>query len=265
MDKGALMQRHLFVPDTQIRKGVDIAHLDWLTYFALDKGPTKVIFAGDWWDLPSLSTFNPRGSLSTEGARLRHDIEAPRRCIERVVGRWYEAGWLPEIHFCMGNHENRFRRAVEAAPHLLDGYPDPFQCLRDLDIKVHPFLEIVKLDGVAYSHFFPHNAQGKVMQNKNGAPSARAQCQRLLSSTTAGHQQGLDVAVIPTPSGLTRGLIAGSFYLHDEEYIGPLNHYWRGMIMKNNVRRGDYTLCEVDMAYLERKYGRLSPRGRRAA
>ncbi len=254
-----MSQCHLWVPDTQVRKGVPIAHLDWLSMYALDKGPTKIVFAGDWWDFPALSSYDKPGSRQAEGRRVKEDIDAGRRTIERVVGRWHRAGWLPEIHFLMGNHENRWLNAVNSNPAWLEGMASPFSVLHDLDVKVHKFLVPVTLDGVAYSHFFPHNAKGTVTQTKNGAPSARAQVQRIMRSATAGHQQGYDVAVLPTPDGLQRGLIAGSFYLHDEAYM-PQNNYWRGLILKNQVERGNYTLCEVDMPYLERKYGRLSPR-----
>lgn len=86
-----------------------------------------------------------------------------------------------------------------------------------------------------------------------------------MKSATAGHQQGLDVAVVPTPDGLQRGVIAGSFYLHDEEYMGPLNQYWRGLIVKHAVFCGDYSLCEVDMNWLAAKYRRHEPTGKKTA
>lgn len=257
-------QRHLWIPDTQLRKGVPVAHLDWLAFYAYERGPTRIIFAGDWWDFPALSSYDKPGSRSAEGRRVRDDIDVGRREIERLIGFWHHRGWLPEMHFLFGNHENRWHKAVNDSPAWLEGLVDPFQCLIDLDVTTHPFLRPVTLDGVAYAHFFPNNAKGAITQSKNGAPSARAQVQRLMRSATAGHQQGYDVAVVPTPDGLQRGLIAGSFYLHDEPYI-PINNYWRGLILKNNVERGNYGLTEVDMVYLERTYGRLSPRYRRYA
>lgn len=253
------MQRHLWVPDTQCRAGIPAAHLDWLSYYALDKGPTKIIFAGDWWDFPSLSSYDKPGSKQAEGRRVKNDIDAGRRAMARVVEPWLKSGWIPEIHFLRGNHEERWYKAVNSNPAQLEGLADPFECLREYGIHVHQFLKPVTLDGVAYAHFFPHNAKGQVTQTKNGAPSARAQVQRIMRSATAGHQQGYDVAVLPNPDGLQRGLIAGSFYLHDEEYM-PDNNYWRGLILKNDVKRGNYALCEVDMSYLQHRYGRLAPR-----
>lgn len=250
------------MPDTQCRPGVPAAHLDWLAYYALDKGPQKIILAGDWWDFPSLSTYDKPGSIGMEGRRVSHDIDAGRRALDRVFAPWERNGWAPEVHFLTGNHEQRWYRAVAANPQHLDGLTDPFESLKSHGVIVHKFLQPVTLDGIAYCHFFPQNAKGSVTQTKFGAPSARAQVQRLMRSATAGHQQGYDIAVIPTPDGLQRGLIAGSFYLHDESYM-PLNNYWRGLILKNNVHRGNYTLCEVDMPFLRNKYGKLeSGRGK---
>jgi transposase InsO family protein len=245
------MRSHLWVPDTQCAPGRPTKHIEWLTRYALDKGPQVIIFAGDWWDLPSLSHWDARGSESSEGRRLQADLDAGRKPMERLLEAFDREGWSPEIHFLMGNHEQRYFKAKNAQPHLLHG--DPWDWLRE-EVIVHDFLEVVKLDGVAYSHFHPANAKGQVTQTRMGAPSAREQCKRLMMSATAGHQQGLDIAILPTPNGMQRGLIAGSFYLHDEEYMGPLNHYWRGLIMKHNVRGGNYTLNEVDMDFLRRKY-----------
>ena len=80
-----------------------------------------------------------------------------------------------------------------------------------------------------------------------------------MCSATAGHKQGLDVAILQTPEGRQRGMIAGSCYLHDEEYM-PSNTYWRGVLLKHNVHRGEYNLCEVDLSFLERRYGHMAPR-----
>lgn len=254
------MRTHLHIPDTQIRKGVPIHHIDWAAHYALDKGPNVVMLAGDWYDFPSLSLYDKRGSLATELRRLQVDIDSARRPLESMLDLWDRRGWVPEIHLTLGNHEQRYYKMVNAEPHLMVGRPDPFDWLRERGVKVHPFLKKVTIDGVCYSHFHPENAKGQITQTKNGAPSAREQVKRLMMSSTAGHQQGIDWAVVPTPRGLQRGLIAGSFYLHNEEYLGPDNRYWRGMILKQNVKNGEYTINEIDMPYLERKYGRLCPR-----
>ena len=75
-------------------------------------------------------------------------------------------------------------------------------------------------------------------------------------SFTMGHQQGLEVAIRPLNNGeCHRGLIAGSFYQHEEEYKGPqANEHWRGCIYKHEVEKGNYCLMELSMDYLLNKW-----------
>jgi hypothetical protein len=254
-------RHHLVIPDTQVKPGVPISHLYWLAHYALDKGPEVVCWMGDHWDMPSLSLYDRPGSRTSEGKRVHLDIAAGHLGMRIVQNIWTKAGYQPEQHWFKGNHEWRWDRALEAEPSRLEGmFPkdDPFN-VKQYGIKGHRFLDPVSIDGVRYAHFFPHGARGNVSQTKRGAPSALAQVQRQMSSATAGHQQGLDIAVVSTPEGMRRGLIAGSFYLHDESYLGPLNQYWRGLLLKHSVHRGNYNLCEVDMGWLQNKYQRLEP------
>ena len=51
------------------------------------------------------------------------------------------------------------------------------------------------------------------------------------------------------------GLVAGAFYLHDEDYKGPQgNAHWRGLIVCYQVENGSYDPMFVSMDYLCRKY-----------
>lgn len=257
----------LYIPDCQIHKGTPINHLWWLAYYALDKGPDRIVWAMDFWDLPSLSSYDEKGSKSFEGRRLQDDIDAGHHGMEIVQRIWAREGWAPQQDATLGNHEYRYHRALERDPAIMEGrFPnnDPFQ-LHQYGIKAHKFLDVVTIEGIRFSHFFPHNNRGRVMQQKNGAPSALAQVQRQMCSATAGHMQGLDTAIMQTDTGLARGLIAGSFYLHNEPYIKGRQNYWRGLILKHNVRRGNYNLCEVPIDWLESKYRRMTPRGTRVA
>jgi hypothetical protein len=62
--------------------------------------------------------------------------------------------------------------------------------------------------------------------------------------------------MLPRVDGTTlRGLVAGSFYLHDEDYKGPQgNKHWRGMLIKHAVQGGNYNLMEVDIPFLLRRH-----------
>jgi hypothetical protein len=258
-------RKHLFIPDLQVKPGVPLNHLYWIAQYAMDKAVDVVVFAGDVYDLPSLSSYDKRGSKAVEGRRVAADMDAGDRAVDIIADQWDAGGFTPEVYVTLGNHEKRRDRAIDEHPHLLDGV------LRDFRFtargwRTSEFLAPVTIDGIRYSHFFPQSANGATTQTKRGAPNAPSQIRRQLCSATAGHQQGLDVAVMPTTDGLRRGLIAGSCYLHDEDYMGPLNNYWRGIVLKHNVRNGNYNLCEVDLGYLASKYSRLEPAdGRKVA
>ncbi len=51
-------------------------------------------------------------------------------------------------------------------------------------------------------------------------------------------------------------IIAGSFYQHNEAYLTPLaNHCWRGCVMLNEVRDGQFDESFISMNYFRRKFG----------
>lgn len=254
-------RKHLFVPDTQVAPGRPTDHIHWLAYYAMDKltNDDVIVFAGDWYDLPSLSSYDKRGSRSFEGRRLRKDLQSGHDALDILWDIWSARGFEPETHITLGNHENRFYRALNDSPEFLEGMfedDNPFE-FEAMGWHAHKFLKPVIIDGIAYNHFWPHNARGGVTQTKHGAPCARAQAQRQMMSATAGHQQGFDYAVTPFAGGYVQGLIAGSFYLHNESYHMGNNNYWRGLILKHGVHKGQYDLCQVRMAWLKDKYKRF--------
>lgn len=257
--------RHLIIPDTQIRPDDDLSFLTWIGEYIVDKKPDVVVQLGDWADMHSLSSYD-MGRKSGEGARYSEDIEAANAGIEALMAPINEynnkrrknkkALYTPRWVVTLGNHENRINKHVEAYP-LLD------KVLSTDDIKfkengweVYDFLEVVVVDGIAYSHFFPRGPNGRIMQTYRGAPNARVQVVREGRSCTAGHMQGLDWAVHPTGHNIQYGLIAGSCYKHQETYLSPQGtNHWRGIIVKNQVKNGEYDPLFVSLDYLERRYG----------
>lgn len=145
---------------------------------------------------------------------------------------------------------SRISRAVNEDPKL-EGVitTDHFQ-LEKFSWEVHPFLEVVDIDGVKYSHYFI-NPDGLMGRPIGG--NIHNKLKILGHSFSMGHQQTYEVGVKYTGDGRRlRGLIAGSFYQHDEEYLGPQKNrqHWRGAILKTEVREGNYDLVELSMEYL---------------
>ena len=164
-------------------------------------------------------------------------------------------GYNPRIVMTLGNHENRVLRAIEEHS-ILDGTIG----LKDLQldafgIEHHEFLKPVVIDGVAYCHYFPRSASGKVMQSKSGAPNALAQLRREGRSCVAGHTQGFDIACLPFSGRLQWRIIAGSFYGHQERYLTPQGQdHWHGIVMLHEVCEGRLNPMVVSLDYLLAEY-----------
>jgi hypothetical protein len=250
--------RHLFIPDTQIKPGVSIEHIRWAARYAAAKLPHKIVIAGDWYDMASLSYYD-KNKLASHGRNYADDIEAGDeglRVFDQELRKHAPKSYKPELHATLGNHEQRIETSVQVAPELFGKLSFDDLAFKQYGWKVHPFLRPVKLNGVTYVHFCPLNANGRVSSVKFGAPSALAMARRMMTTTVAGHRQGLDVATIETPGGRVRGVIAGSFYRHTESYLGEMgNSHWQGILMLNDIQRGDFDLVEVSLAYLGRRFG----------
>jgi hypothetical protein len=259
------LNSHLVIPDVQAKAGVNLKHLTHLGKYIVDKQPDTIICLGDFADMPSLSSYD-RGTKGFEGRRYSKDIEAAKKAMDMLMEplRKYNAKqrknkekqYKPRMVMTLGNHEYRIDRAVEADA-ILDGTISTDDLgYAEAGWEVHRFLEVVEIDGVLYSHFFPRSANGRVMQNRRGAPSAAAQVRREMQSCTSGHLQGLSFDVHQTGKRRIYGLIAGSCYTHDEDYLSPQGTaYWRGIVMKHEVQDGNYDPMFVSLDYLKRRYG----------
>ena len=209
--------------------------------------------------MPSLSSYDV-GKKSFEGRRYVRDVEAAQDAMEVLwapLNRYNEQQrrngkkqYKPRKVLCLGNHENRINRAVESDPKL-----EGVLSVEDLNYKsfgweVFPFLEVVLVDGVAYSHYFTSGVLGRP------ATSARAQLVKKHMSCVAGHQQGLQIATDGRADGkMLTSIIAGSCYEHDEDYLGPQgNKHWRGILVLNDVNDGEFDLMPVSLRFLKNKY-----------
>ena len=121
------MTRHMIVPDTQIKPDSSIKHLKWAGEYAVKHKPDVIIHIGDHWDLPSLSSYD-KGTMAFEGRRYLADIEAgkkgmkaflkPIRDEQKRLRKNKKTVWKPRLVFCLGNHENRIKKAISLDPRL---------------------------------------------------------------------------------------------------------------------------------------------------
>lgn len=248
---------HVVIPDTQVKPGVPTDHVGWIGQYVVDHfgghPNLTVIHLGDHWDMPSLSSYD-KGKRAMEGRRYLDDIEAGNEAFARLDAPIHaQRKWNPRKILLRGNHENRIERAAEDTAQL-EGVVSIDHC-DALDWEVHPFLEVLSLHGVAYSHYFYNPMNGRPYSGM-----IETRIKNVGRSFTQGHQQTLMYGVRPAwaPSGhrgMQHGLVAGACYLHDEDYIGPQgNAEWRGIVVKYEVEDGSYCPMFVSLDYLCRRY-----------
>lgn len=250
--------RHLVIPDTQVKPYYSTDHLEWAGKYAVKMKPDRIIHLGDHWDMPSLALYD-KGKIGAEGQRVIADINAGNIAMDRFLGpiraeqqrqrKNKEKVWRPSLIFCMGNHEHRIIRATENDP-MLDGFLT-LNTLNLSDWEVHDFLEVVVVDGVAYSHYFVSGIMGRPVT------SARALLNKKHQSCVMGHVQDRDIDYQKRADGTRMtGLFAGIFYPHEEKYLNPqTNDSWRGVWVLHDVKDGSYDEMPVSLSFLEERYG----------
>jgi hypothetical protein len=251
-------RRHFIIPDTQVRPGVPLDHIPWVGQAIVDYKPDVVIHLGDHFDMPSLSTHDKPGSLKLEGARYAEDTRVGCEAFVELSAPMFseikrqsrnKKRWNPERHFLLGNHEDRVTRAINADPKMEGSIS--LHNLATPGFKRHNYLERLWVDGIVFSHFFQSNHSsfpiGGTIENRLG---------KIGSSFCMGHQQGFLYGLKMYPTGQTRhGLVAGSCYLHREDYRGNQGQrHWRGVVVLNEVHDGDYCVMGLTLDYLCRKY-----------
>lgn len=249
----------LVIPDCQVKPGVPLDHLKWMSQYIIDKRPDVIVQIGDFADMSSLSSYDV-GKKSFEGRRYKDDVQSvidaqwellvPLMNLQESQREYKKKVYKPRLVMTLGNHDERINRAVNN-----DAKLDGVLSIRDLKYKefgweVYPFLDVVTINGIAFSHYFPTGTAGRP------SSTANAQLRNQHMSCIAGHQQGLQIATGKRGDGtLLTSIIAGSFYLHDEEYMGPQgNNHWRGALMLHNCENGQFDLNLLPMKYLKEKY-----------
>jgi hypothetical protein len=244
---------HIFVPDTQIEPGRPTIHVEWIGQFIHDEyanAEPTVIVGGDWWNMGSLSSYDKRGGHRMEGRRYVKDVDSGNDAWDRFNEPWKDVE--ADRHFLFGNHEQRIERMVleDASKEGVYGYHHLAVSQWD-GWDAHEFLEPVTLDGVTYSHYFVNPMSGKPLAGSN----LETRLKQIGYSFTMGHQQGLKWGRIDGVHGARIGLVAGSCYIHDEEYLtAQVTNYWRGIVVCHQVERGEYDPMFVSLDYLARRY-----------
>jgi len=249
--------KHAVIPDVQAKPGVSNEHMAHVGEYLAEKRPDVWVLIGDAADMPSLSSYDI-GKKSYEGRTYKADIEAHLASMEKLMApteRYNKSRkrrglrpYRPRKVVTLGNHEQRILRAVEI-DRKLDGTIKMADLQFDnFGFEEFPFLEIVRIDGIEYSHYFTSGVMGRPVT------SAAALLRERQGSATMGHVQWTDIAIHKKTQ--KRAMFCGACYTHDEDYLGPQgNDCRRQIVMKHEVKDGRYNLLEVSLSYLKRRYG----------
>lgn len=257
---GAGLRRHLIIPDTQVKKGVPIDHFAWIGEAIKEYAPDELIHLGDHWDFPSLSRHELPGSLALEGARVEDDIEAGNVALELLdkhMGK-PSRGTKRNKTILEGNHEHRLIRAINTDPRLAGVLGYHLLNRERLGWDVVDYFNGVpgqiEIDGVTYAHYFAAVNTGRPI---GGTPQNKIN--HIGTSFVQGHVQGYDIGTKQYATGrIKKGLVCGSAYVHDEDYKGQANSHWRGIVVLNEVRNGEFCEMPLTLDYLCRKYEGIS-------
>ena len=239
------MTRHLIIPDVQAKPGVDFKYLNKIGHYIVDKKPDVLVCIGDFADMPSLSSYD-QGKKSFEGRRYSNDIKASHEAMTALLEpiwtfnerakRNKDKMYKPRMVLTLGNHENRINRAINDDPKLDGVLSIDSLGYREYGWEVYPYLDVVVIDGVCYSHYFTSGIMGRPVS------SAAALLSKKHMSAVMGHVQDRQIAYAKTADNrqLT-GIFCGICYEHIEEYLGPQgNSSWRGFWVLNDVKDGQF-------------------------
>lgn len=259
------MTVHLVIPDSHAKPDVDNNRFDLLGRFIADTQPEVIVNIGDMADMESLCSYDV-GTKSFEGRRYKADVDsvidaqermfAPMQQFNESQRRNKKKQYKPDLHMCLGNHENRINRVTELQP-ALDGTIG----IEDLQYDefgwmVHPFMSPVSIDGILYSHYFTSGIMGKAI---SGVHIGHSLLQKKFKSCTQGHSHLLDYKLQTAGDGTRlQGLSVGCFLETDqfEAYAGEESNamWWRGIIVKHITDNG-YDLETISIERLEQLYG----------
>jgi hypothetical protein len=244
--------------------------MTWAGKYAAEKCPEVIVHLGDHWDMPSLSVYDV-GKKAFEGRTYMNDIKAGNDAmdafmapvtaeIERRKRRKLKL-WKPRLVFLTGNHEERIERAINSDRKLdgLIGYHD-FN-LKQHGWEVYNFLEVVVIDGIAYSHYFTSGVMGRPVSSPHLLLAKKHM------SCVMGHVQDRAISYSRKADGSrVTGIFGGIYYQHSEEYLNPqTNGSWSGIWMLNEVVNGSFDEMPISLSYLRNVYGTDNKRNSRKA
>ena len=225
----------LIIADTQVKPTESLEYILWIGKYIHDTKPDIILMIGDWWDFPSLSSYD-KGKASSEGRRFVDDLTAGNKGLELLeIEINKDHTYKPRKVFCKGNHEHRVDRYVEDNPELKGTLGTEFLPLTKYGWEVYDFLIPVEIEGIYFVHYLANPMTGKPYSG-----TASNILKTVGRSFVVGHKQVLDIAIRPTFDGKQQiGIVNGACYPFNEGYKGYFgNVHYRGVTILTEVSDG---------------------------
>lgn len=249
------MATHIVVGDAHVDPEVSNERFEWLGRFVADRKPDVVVDIGDWSDMGSLCSYD-KGTSGFEGRRYRKDIEHTLDSREIFNKSLRESSDINvRLVSCIGNHEQRIARAIDADPAVLEGTID----IDDLGHaeygwEVAPFLEPIQVDGITYCHYFAAGIMDRPIGGEHGAYTILA---KKSMSCVWGHSHILDFCSRNDAMGRKIvALNAGCYFEHDLTYVSKQvnSMLCRGLAVITTLEMGGFDLEWVSMERIKNQY-----------
>jgi len=250
------------IGDTQVKPGQNLDHLEHVGRYIADKRPDIIVQIGDWWDMPSLSSYD-KGKASFEGRRVKEDIEVGHEGMRRMMEpikklqqsqRYFKKKvYSPRMVMTLGNHDERLDRAANDNPELVGFIGTKELNIEQYGWEVYEFLKPVNIEGINFVHYLANPMSGRPYSG-----SASGMLKTVGASFVMGHKQVLDIAIRTTLEGKNQiGIINGRTYPHREEYKGWQggNDTFAGITMLYEVKDGFALPSFISLDFLKERYG----------
>jgi len=249
----------LVIPDAHAHPDHDNERFTKLGNLIVSKQPEHIVCLGDLFDMPSLCSYDI-GKKSFEGRRYALDIQAGVDAQEKLFQplNAYNKGkkrkYQPELHFTLGNHENRINRAIND-----DAKLDGTISIEDLQLEefgwtVYKFKQYCNIHGINFSHYYPSGNFDKAISAVNAGKAIIAKTH---SSAFCGHSHLLNIhtEVDATGKRLWAGPL-GCYFEHIEDYVSETvqKSWWRGVTLLHNVEAGELDIEHISMSTVLRDY-----------
>ena len=245
--------------DSHAKPGITNRRYTWAARCAVEMGVDAIVCAGDWWDFPSLCSYD-KGTTGFEGRRYQADVDVGVDAMERMAEVFAKSGHTPKLYRTRGNHCHRVQRYLDAEP-LLEGGPVGFHNLREAEFgwEVSPFLTPLMLGGVLWVHYA---TSGVMNRPVGGAHHAASLIKATGMSTAVGHSHLFDFATTTNALGQRiYGLVSGCYFEHEEAYAGPSNRrYARGLSILHRCKAGEFDLQWLSLDHVRNTYGKRARR-----